>query len=521
MRPSPRVSTPGVEKVVAFDAAPVFFDALRQAGTRVVQSHGVFDLIHPGHILHLEEARALGDVLVVTLTADAFVHKGPGRPYFNEQLRTRSLAALACVDYVVLSPHPGAVAAIECIRPDIYCKGKEYEDPDFDLTGALKAERDAVERIGGQLRYAGPIKYSSTRLLNHFFDHLSGPVREFCAALAKQFNQREFHDAVESFRKLKLLVVGDIIFDRYSYVNVQGLTSKNRIISGRFLEEETQCGGALAVFRHVKEFVEDVRFVSLCGTEPWAQEELRLHVAREADRIVRDRDFTTVVKQRFVEPVSEGKELSKLFAVNYLDARAPSVEIQEKVLEQLRREIRGVDAVLLLDFGHGIMQERIRDFVQASAPFLALNCQTNSNNHGFNLITRQYHRADAFTLDVQELVLSCGRRSPDFLLELETLRSKLKATFGWLTRGAAATIGVAAGKDPCFCPPLEYDLVDTIGAGDAFYSLAALAAVRRLPVPLATFLGQLAAAQAVKIVGNAHPISKQKLVQGGKSLLNL
>lgn len=521
MQPSSRVSYPGAEKVVAFDAAPGVFAALRQAGNKVVHSHGVFDLIHPGHILHLEEARALGDILVVTLTADKFVNKGPGRPYFNEQLRTRSLSALACVDYVVLSPNPGAVAAIECIHPDVYCKGKEYEDPDFDLTGALKAESDAVERIGGQLRYAGPIKYSSTRLLNQFFDHLSSPVREFCGSLAKQFTQREFCDAIESFRNLKVLVVGDTIFDRYSYVTVQGLTSKNRIISGRFLEEETQCGGALAVFRHVREFVDDVRFVSLCGTEPWAQEELRTHVPPEADRIVRDNHFTTVVKQRFVEPVSEGKELSKLFAVNYLDARPPSSEVQAQVLERLRHEIRGVDAVLLLDFGHGMMQERNRDLVQDASPFLALNCQTNSNNHGFNLISRQYHRAHAFTLDVQELVLSCGRRSPDFPAELESLRRKLKATFGWLTRGAAETIGLAEGKAPCFCPPLEYDVVDTIGAGDAFYSLAALAAVRQLPVALATFLGQLAAAQAVKIVGNAHPISKQKLVQGGISLLNL
>ncbi|MSU34507.1 MAG: cytidyltransferase [Pedosphaera sp.] len=521
MRPSSRVRIPDAEKRVAFSAAPGVFAALRKTGSKIVQSHGVFDLIHPGHILHLEEARALGDVLVVTLTADEFVHKGPGRPYFNEKLRMRSLAALACVDYVVLSPHPGAVAAIECIRPNVYCKGKEYEDPDFDLTGALKIEREAVERMGGQLRFAGPIKYSSTRLLNLFFDHLSSPVREFCGSLAKQISQREFHDAIESFRTLKLLVVGDTIFDRYSYVTVQGLTSKNRIISGRFLEEETQCGGALAVFRHVREFVDDVRFVSLCGTEPWAQAELRTHVPPAADRIIRDSQFTTVVKQRFVEPVSERKELSKLFAVNYLDARAPSSEVQEQVLERLRDEISRVDAVLLLDFGHGMMQERVRDFVQETAPFLALNCQTNSNNHGFNLISRQYRRADAFTLDAQELVLSCGRRSPDFPAELETLRRQLQATVGWLTRGAAESIGLAEGKDPCFCPPLEYDVVDTIGAGDAFYSVAALAAVRRLPVALGTFLGQLAAAQAVKIVGNARPISKQKLVQGGISLLNL
>ena len=82
-------------KIVPFASVRAHCDALRAQGRRVVQSHGIFDLIHPGHIAHLEGARALGDVLVVSVTSDPHVHKGPGRPYFTEQLRLRSLAALA------------------------------------------------------------------------------------------------------------------------------------------------------------------------------------------------------------------------------------------------------------------------------------------------------------------------------------------------------------------------------------------------------------------------------------------
>ena len=507
-------------KLVPFAQAPAFFDSLRQAGRKIVQSHGVFDLIHPGHICHLEEARLLGDVLVVTLAMDRHVRKGPGRPYFNEQLRARSLAALACVDHVVLVPDDSALAAIECVRPHIYCKGKEYEDPDFDATGGINAERAAVEKLGGQLRFAGPIKLSSTRLLNQYFDHLGGPVRAFCSALASQFTRRDFHDAVESLRSLKVLIVGDTIFDRYSYVKMQGLTSKNLILSGRFLSEETQCGGALAVFRHVREFVDDVRFLSLTGAEPWVQEALAAHVPAAADRVVRDAGFTTIVKQRFVEPLSEGKEMRKHFAVNYLDARAPAAAVQEQLLARLREELCGVDVVLLADFGHGMMQPGLRACAQDSAPFLALNCQTNSNNHGFNILTRQYQRADAFSLDEQELVLACGKRQPEFKPELDALRRQLRARYAWLTRGAVETLGMREGAEPCACPPLECEVVDTIGAGDAFFSVASLAAARQLPIPLATFLAQLAGAQAVKIVGNSRPISKRTLVQGGMSLLN-
>jgi len=85
------------KKVVAFEKAPALFDRLRKGGKKIVQCHGTFDLVHPGHIHHLEEARELGDVMVVTVTAEKFVNKGPGRPFFNDQLRARSLAALSCV----------------------------------------------------------------------------------------------------------------------------------------------------------------------------------------------------------------------------------------------------------------------------------------------------------------------------------------------------------------------------------------------------------------------------------------
>jgi len=163
-------------KIVSFESAAKVFETLRQQGKKIVQSHGVFDLIHPGHICHLEEARALGDVLVVSLPADQHVHKGPGRPYFNEHLRLKSLTALACVDYAVLAPHPGAAEVIERIRPHLYCKGKEYEDPDYDTSGTLEEEIRAVELVGGEVRYIGSIKFSSTKLLNSYFDHLSAPV---------------------------------------------------------------------------------------------------------------------------------------------------------------------------------------------------------------------------------------------------------------------------------------------------------------------------------------------------------
>jgi sugar/nucleoside kinase (ribokinase family) len=240
----------------------------------------------------------------------------------------------------------------------------------------------------------------------------------------------------------------------------------------------------------------------------------------EDDATVRDPDFVSIIKQRYVEPVSEGKDLGKLFSVNFINADAPDQAVIDRVLGRLEAEIKNADLVVLADFGHGLMQQAVRDFLQDSGVFLALNCQTNSNNHGFNIISRQYRRADVFSLDEQEMLLSCGHRHVDFAAELDKLRRHLNARAGWLTRGAVKTIGVDAEGSNAACPPLGDDITDTIGAGDAFFSVMALAARNGLPVDLTTFLGQLAGAQAVKIVGNREPISKAVLLKSGMSLLN-
>ncbi len=508
------------EKVIPFETAASVFDKLRTRGKKIVQCHGTFDLLHPGHIYHLEEARGMGDVLVVTVTAEKFVNKGPGRPFFNDPLRAKSLAALACVDYIVLIPHPAAVEAIDCVKPAIYCKGKEYEKPENDVTGNIEDDVAAVKRHGGEIHYLGSVVFSSTKLINNHFDNLAAPVKTFCRELSKTCTPEQLRESVESLSSLKVLLIGDIIFDRYTSAKVQGLTSKNKILSGRFLSEEMQSGGALAVYRHIKQFCKQVKFISLAGTEPWVEAALGQQINPDENWILRDPSFTTVVKQRFVEPLMAGKELIKLFAVNYIDDVPPSSAIQKTLKKRLLSDIADFDLVIVADFGHGLLQREHRILIQESARFLSLNCQTNSNNHGFNIISRQYERADAFSLDEQELLLSCARRPIEHLHELDALKKSFSAKYAWLTRGAVETIGLHEGEKPSFCLPLETNVVDTVGAGDAFFSIVSLAAARGLPIGLTTFLGQLAGGQAVKIIGNQSPISKQTLLKSGMSMLS-
>lgn len=121
--------------------------ALKGQNKKIVQCHGVFDLIHPGHIRHLATAKKEGNVLVVTVTADEFVRKGPGRPIFNEQLRAENLAALEIVDYVAVNREPTAVNCIRRLRPDVYVKGQDYADKEKDITGKIGEEEEAVVSV--------------------------------------------------------------------------------------------------------------------------------------------------------------------------------------------------------------------------------------------------------------------------------------------------------------------------------------------------------------------------------------
>lgn len=506
-------------KILPYELAPAIISKLRDQGHVIVQCHGTFDMIHPGHIVHFEEAKALGDILVVTITGEQHVNKGPGRPYFNDQLRSRWLAALACVDYVIVIPFPAAVEAIECVHPHFYCKGREYEAVDNDVTGNIKDDVATVYRLGGAMRYVGSIVFSSTRMLNEHFDPYPPEVKSFCRTVAEECTPDQFRDIVDGFKQLRVLVIGDLIFDRYTTLEVQGLTSKNRILSGRHVADDMQAGGALAVYRHLREFTQNVKLVALAGTEPWLDDALAGFIPPAHLELVRSPEFATVVKQRFVEPRMEGKELSKLFSVNFINKRGPNAALQQQLLERISAHITGYDLVLVMDFGHGVMEDPVRHYVQDKRHFLAVNCQTNSNNHGFNILNRRYRRADVFTLDQTELTLATGRREIDYGRELTALATQLGSKYAWLTRGAHETLGRNCVKEITACPPLERTIVDALGAGDAFCAVAALAATSRVPLNVATFMGQLAGAQAVRIVGNSEPIRKAKLLKAGMTML--
>src|SRR5262245_53024663 len=148
-------------KVLTIAELAAWTQKFREDGRTVVQAHGTFDLLHLGHVRHLEAARTLGDILVVTITADRYVNKGPGRPVFTEALRAELPAYLHFVTFVAISEASDAISAIEAIKPTIYAKGNDYQNPDGDVTGKITLEREAVEARGGSIRFTDEITFSS------------------------------------------------------------------------------------------------------------------------------------------------------------------------------------------------------------------------------------------------------------------------------------------------------------------------------------------------------------------------
>ena len=133
---------------------------------KIVLCHGVFDLLHIGHLNHFREAKDYGDILVVTVTSDRYVNKGPNRPIFSQENRLKALAALEIIDYVALSNSPTSTFIINELKPNVYCKGLEYKFRQNDISGEIKNEVKAVKKNGGKIIYTKGETFSSSKLIN-------------------------------------------------------------------------------------------------------------------------------------------------------------------------------------------------------------------------------------------------------------------------------------------------------------------------------------------------------------------
>lgn len=482
----------------------------KAAGQTVVLAHGVFDLLHLGHVRHLEKARDMGDVLMVTVTADQFVNKGPGRPVFPEELRAEMLAALGYVDWAGINHEATAEGLLEVIKPSVYVKGSDYGDANDDPTGKIVDERAIVEKNGGRLAFTDDLTFSSSNLINEHMLSRPPAVQNFLRKLRDEDRLGDLVGLIDRVETTKALFVGETILDEYLYVSHLGKTAKDSIIATQYNERELFAGGVIAAANHAANFCAEVDVVTTLGGNDDYEDFIRAKLAENVKLIpIRLEGRPTIRKRRYVESDSRSiGQLRKLFEVAHInDTPLSDSEVQD-INGEIESRAGKADVVVVCDFGHGMLGDRMIKTLAEGSKFLAINAQANSANMGFNLITK-YPKADYVCIDEREARLAVSDKHLDVETILEKqLVNSLECDRFFVTRGNLGSLCWGRETGTVFVPALEYEPVDTMGAGDAFLAITALLLAAGGRIEDVGFIGNVVGGIKAKLVGHSSQIER-------------
>jgi rfaE bifunctional protein kinase chain/domain/rfaE bifunctional protein nucleotidyltransferase chain/domain len=495
---------------------------LRAEGKQIIHCHGVFDLLHIGHIRYLQKAKCLGDVLVVTVTPDRYVNKGPHRPAFPEKLRMEAIAALDCVNYVAINEWPTAVETIEFLKPDIYAKGGEYREK---RTPEIIREEVAVAALGAEIAFIEDITSSSSHLINKHLSPFPEEVDRYLVRLSQQYSPTEILHYVEQAYSLKVLVVGETIIDEYHYCQTIGQSAKAPILAMQYLSQERFAGGAAGIANHLATVCREVDLLSLVGTEDTKEKWIRKKLKENVNAIfLHKTESPTIVKQQYRESYFS-QPIFEIYTMN--DTLLKGNE-EEALRTQLREMLSQYDLVVVADYGHGMLTEAAIRLLCENSRFLAVNTQANAGNIGYHTVSK-YSRADYVCLATQELRLECRSRTENLHPMLQQVAHRLNSRHAIVTRGKSGCLGYSQGENMacedsvfasfCEAPALATRVVDRVGAGDVFLAITSLCAVQGAPMEITAFLGNVAGAEAVATVGSREPLDRLSLCRHVESLL--
>ncbi|HEV7299152.1 MAG TPA: PfkB family carbohydrate kinase [Tepidisphaeraceae bacterium] len=486
--------------------------AARFAGKTVVHCHGCFDIVHPGHIKHLQYAKSLGDVLVVSISADSHVNKGVARPLIPDDLRAASVAALECVDLVYINPEPTAVGLLEQLQPDVYVKGKEYEtnsDPRF------LRERDTVTGHGGRVVFSsGDVVYSSTALIGTlggaevFNDEKILRLRD-----RYELGDANLHNLVQRFRGQKVVVIGDYILDRYHFCDATGIASEGPMMTLRALQQKDYDGGAAVIALHLAGLGANPTLITaMADDETSRQIGLRLAGEGVDVRSLNVRK-SIVAKHRFLV------EAQKMFKVDD-GGPSPLDSVNEAALaETILSAAEGAAAVIFADFGYGLISagllDRVLETLRATVRTIAADVSGKQTNllkfRDVDLVCPTEREVRETLQDftsglgavVWNLMNSTGVRQA-----LITMGKQGLVTFD---HPDSDNVAVDARLRSEYVPALAAHTVDPLGCGDALLATATLTLAVGGSLQAAALLGSVAAAIEVGSIGN-RPIDAEALL---------
>ena len=505
------------KKKITLEKLGNLVEKYKKKGKKIVLCHGVFDLIHLGHIKHFEEAKRHGDVLIVTVTQDEHVKKGPNRPVFSLHQRIEALSALHIVDYVAANKWEKAVEAIKIIKPNIYCKGPDYKDNSLDFTKNIIQEKNAIKSVGGKIEYtSAKAVFSSSNIINKFGNIHNKSQNKIINKIKKNFDFERINKIINTFKDLKVLVVGETIIDQYFFCEAMGKSGKEPVLALRDLTMEQYPGGAAAIARHLSDFCKSVTLLSMLGEKAEYKNYIKKSVPKNIFfDFVYKKNSPTIVKKRFVEQVNKRKVLG----VYNLNDDMLLKEDEKEFNHKLDKLIPKHDLVILTDYGHGFISDNSAHKICKKSSFVTLSAQVNSSNIGYHTMDK-YKKIECAIINATELRHDLRDKNLPIKLLMSKLARKLKINNLVVTQGSEGAILFSAKQKKYFSSAaFATRVVDKIGAGDAMMSLLALCLKKNLDKEVSLLISSLAAAQSIETIGNKNAVSKNQILKSIQYLL--
>lgn len=468
---------------------------------RAIMCHGVFDVVHPGHVRHLVYAKTKADILIASITADRHITKGAHRPHVPQSLRALNLAAFEMIDYVVIDPHATPIENIGIIKPDLLAKGYEYNAS--GMPARTTEEAVALRAYGGDILFTpGDIVYSSSALINLKAPDLKlDKLQVFMERRNITFD--DLHRTLDDLSKHRLHIVGDTIVDSQTHCAMIGGQTKTPTMSVLFEGRTDYVGGAAIVAKHCRAAGAQVTFSTVLGDD--AHKDFVIDDLTSAGIDVRasiDRARPTVNKNAIVVG---GYRLLK---IDTLDNTSISDALQDDIANNVRTV--PTDAVIYADFRHGIFNRRtIPGFIDAIPPgvYRVADSQVASRwgniteFKGFDLITPNEREARFALADQDSGIRPLASRLYD-----EAACKLLILKLG--ERGVLTCNDADHESLESFLVLDSFveTLVDPVGAGDALLAYATLSMLASRDDGQATIIGTIAASCECEFDGN-EPIT--------------
>ncbi len=489
---------------------------LKNKRSKIVLCHGVFDLLHPGHINHFIEAKNLGDVLIVSITSDRFVNKGPGRPVFNEMLRAQSISQLINIDYVFINNEKTATNLISKIKPNFYCKGPDYKSSKDDITGEIINETRAVKKYGGRVYTTTGKTFSSSSIINQFNENISEKQKKSIKNIKANYNFTKISEMINNFHDCKILVIGEAIIDQYIFCDALGKSGKEPVLVLKEMNSEKYLGGALAIANHLSKFSKKVDLFSMIGQKKEYLNEIKLRLEKNIKlNYIRKKNSPTILKKRFLDYVSNNKILG---VYNINDDPINKID-EKKINKTLKKNLSKYDLVIVSDYGHGFISDTTAKIISKHSKFLALNAQVNSSNIGYHSM-KKYKNFECLVINEKEIRHEMRDRSSDLKILIKKLSSDQKIKNLIVTRGKLGAILFNNKKNIFkFSDAFAKKVVDKIGSGDAMLGIIALCLKYKFSHELSLLVGSMAGAISTETIGNKVFISKTKILKSIQHIL--